>query len=91
MIQIFRDDDEGYLEWVTSHPGGFVVNCDREPYPRYLKLHRATCRTITGTPVNGRRWTAVYVKVCSTSFGELQILTRHQPRGQPTNCRLCNP
>jgi hypothetical protein len=28
-MQRFQDDDPGYLAWVQSHPGGFIVNTER--------------------------------------------------------------
>ncbi len=43
---------------------GFVVNTYRNPSPQYLRLHRASCRSISGTPANGASWTKGYVKVC---------------------------
>jgi len=49
----FRDDDSGYLKWLTAHPDGFVLNAARNPTPAYLVLHRASCDTINGTPTLG--------------------------------------
>jgi hypothetical protein len=60
----FNDDDQGYLRWLTDHPGGYVVNADRPPNASYLVLHRSTCRTISGQPSSGRSWTVTSTKVC---------------------------
>jgi hypothetical protein len=91
VVQIFVDNDSSYLQWVTANLGGFVVNCDREPRPRYLRVHRATCRTVTGTPPNGRRWTTLYAKVCSPTIEELQRWASQQVGGQLTKCGTCKP
>jgi len=45
-MEIFKDDEGGYLRWVALNPGGFVLNCERRPSDRYLVLHRAICQTI---------------------------------------------
>lgn len=41
-IVSFIDDDPGYLAWITAHPDGYVLNCERAPSPRYLMLHLAS-------------------------------------------------
>jgi hypothetical protein len=46
----FVDDDAGYLAWLAGHPADFVINTGRSPSAAYLMLHRASCRTISGTP-----------------------------------------
>ncbi len=68
-MQTFVDDDEGYLAWLRDHPGGYVVNADRPPNPSYLRLHRTTCRTISGQPASGRAWTVTSTKVCGERTG----------------------
>lgn len=50
-------------------------------------LHRATCRTITGTPTRGSAWTGPYIKVC----GELGERQAAYPPASLTACRLCLP
>jgi len=44
----FVDDDAGFIRWRETHARGFIVNHEREPTPRYLKLHRATCPSLQG-------------------------------------------
>jgi hypothetical protein len=34
----FNDDEHGYLEWLGTHKGGWVVNANRHPKPSYLQL-----------------------------------------------------
>jgi len=64
-LQVFEDDDVGYLDWISAHPDGFVVSANRPPTAGYVVLHRAICRTVAGDPTNGRAWTADYLKACS--------------------------
>ncbi len=56
-MEQFKDDDRGFLRWIAEHPDGFVVNTYRNPSPQYLRLHRASCRSISGKPANGTSWT----------------------------------
>jgi hypothetical protein len=87
-VQCFRDNDEGYLTWLNDHPDDFVLNAGRRPRPTYLRLHRATCRTITGAPARGRRWTADYVKVCG-GRDELTAWAANEARGEAQSCPIC--
>ncbi|WJK36537.1 hypothetical protein [Solwaraspora sp. WMMA2065] len=41
-----------------------MLNTHRYPAASYLVLHRSTCRTITGAPAGGSRWTSDYSKIC---------------------------
>jgi hypothetical protein len=45
--RLFRNDDDAYLRWLASHPNGFVINTWRSLSPRYMRLHRASCRHIS--------------------------------------------
>ncbi len=85
---LFVDDDRGYLQWLSAHPDGFVVNTYRQPSPRYLRLHSAAYRMINGDPANGRRWTADYIKVCGTRR-ELETWAATVVGGQVQPCALC--
>ena len=86
----FRDDDAGYNEWLASNPGGFVVNLPRTgAAPRVL--HRATCRTITGTSAEGLTWTAgQYIKWCFPDAAEL-LAAGSGETGTFVRCRICTP
>ncbi len=54
-MQTFRDeDDSGYISWIENHPDGFVVNAHRKPIASYLRLHRATCFTISKDTFRGK-------------------------------------
>lgn len=81
------DDDSAYLRWVADHPSGYVVNADRNPSAAYLMLHRADCRTITGVPAQGSRFTRDYTKVCG-SRGELEAFAAGLG-GSVKPCGIC--
>jgi len=67
----FKDDDDGYLEWCTSHPNGFVVNTWRNPTASYAVLHTARCWHITKTRIKGAYTARGYKKICGDSEAEL--------------------
>ncbi len=88
----FDDDDSGYGRWIASHPDGYVVNTYRTPHPAYLKLHRTTCRTISGTPARGLTWTSgEYAKICAVDRSDLGRWARDQVGGALDPCLLCRP
>jgi len=88
-VEIFRDDDAGYLEWLAAHPAGFVLNVERNPRPNYLVLHHATCSTISGRPSRGGPWTGPYIKVCSESELQIAAWTGEHVGAPPKRCRVC--
>jgi hypothetical protein len=88
-VEVFRDDDVGYLAWLTAHPRGFVVNAARNPRPNYLILHRASCSTIRGRPTRGGSWTGPYVKVCSDDKLVIAAWTGMTVGAAPTRCGVC--
>jgi hypothetical protein len=87
-VQHFLDDDNGYLSWLARHPDGSVINTYRQPTPTYLLLHRATCKTITGSPARGTWWTADYSKICGDR-DELLSWARAAVGAEPRVCPLC--
>ncbi len=90
-MELFKDDDDGYILWVRSDRDGFVVNAERALNPKNLVLHRADCRTITGTPTAGDTWTGDYVKVCAEAKWELQRWAREELGARPRPCHHCDP
>ena len=90
-VQVFEGDDVGYLDWISSHPEGFVLNANRPPTAGYVVHHRATCRTISGDPANGRAWTADYLKVCSDEGAGIGRWVREATGGTPSHCGICHP
>ncbi len=88
-MQMFLDNDHGYEQWLASHPDGYVVNGYRPLTAGYLRLHRATCRFISGTPANGISWTATSSKLCG-SLPELQQAAGRLG-GPLVSCPSCSP
>lgn len=85
----FRDDDEGYLTWLAQHPDGYVINILRGFNPSTARIHRARCRTITGTPRRGGPWTGPYIKICSDELDKLdRWAARYADKAIP-RCRIC--
>ena len=90
-MQSFLDDESGYLRWLESSPNGFLINSNRNVNSTYLMLHRATCRTISGTPSRGKDWTKNYVKVCSNDLEELAAWAKDEIQGSIVRCGICRP
>jgi hypothetical protein len=90
-VEVFRDEDDGYLAWVASHPTGFVVNIQRSGNPSDARLHHATCRTVSG--INPRRgpWTRAYVKACSADLASLDAWALEHVGSPITRCAACQP
>lgn len=63
-MTIFVDEDSAYLAWIAQNLDRFVLNAHGNPKPHYLRLHKASCSLISGTPANGEHWTTTYLKVC---------------------------
>ncbi|MEA3254926.1 MAG: hypothetical protein U9Q22_03720 [Candidatus Altiarchaeota archaeon] len=90
IIERYIDDDGGYLDWVSTNPTGFVVNCHRQPSPKYLILHKATCGTIS-TPKRSNWTTITYIKICSLDKKELETWAQREISGNLKPCQICNP
>lgn len=87
----FRDDDEGYLAWLAGHPGGYVINILRGLTPGTARVHRAHCRTITGTPPRGGPWTGPYIKVCANELDDLDRWAAQYANKGIARCGICEP
>lgn len=90
-IVLFRDMDEDYRKWVGTHPGGYILNCERQPRPSYLMLHRTSCGWIKRPIDNGDRLTAAYIKVCSDGQASLRQWAKQAMDGDARSCGLCRP
>jgi hypothetical protein len=87
---VFAEDDEGYIAWVRTWVGGYVLNCGRTPSPNYLILHRAHCDTITDAGPQATTWTVhEYMKVCSTDRQRIREWAKARTGSDPTPCQLC--
>ena len=91
MIQVFDNDDAGYLEWLAANGGGYVLNTTNPATREYLMLHRATCRHVTGSPSNGRQWTVQYLKVVADAAHPIESWCVARLDGRPTWCAHCKP
>jgi hypothetical protein len=92
-IQLFRDDDGGFFEWVESHPDGYFLNTYRNPSPNYLVLHRSGgCGHFKSAP--SVQWTRDYIKLCSKRSEDLETWAGatwadEADPAQVTLCRDC--
>ena len=97
-VTIFDNDDRAYLNWLSAHPEGFVVNGRRKFDPKYLVLHRATCGSVNvfpGMKENPGGFTERnYVKLCGESISSLvKHLGYFTASNQPFSkeCSACKP
>jgi hypothetical protein len=86
-ITCFRDDETGFVNWRGGHPGGYIVNSERNPRPSYLVLHRATCGHLTSP--NPLRWTKDYIKFCSLGRTDLEEWAKVDVGCEVTLCPTC--
>lgn len=94
MIE-FRNDEDGYLEWLAAHPNGYVLNVRRNPNPSYVVLHRASCSSISSSSrPDGAYTSRAYRKVCVTDMGQLKNAASAEGRKDGSfskRCGLCRP
>lgn len=88
VIVPFKDDDSGFLAWITNNPDGYLLNTERNPKPSYLILHRSGCPHFKGDSPN---WTKAYIKFCSQEVGELNDWAASSVGGQASRCPSCLP
>ena len=92
---LFSCDDPGFIKWVNTHPTGWVLNIRRRQDPKYVVLHRATCRTLVqreGVPAGGFT-SRGYRKVCAESVESLREWAAANGRPNHTfskECSLCS-
>jgi hypothetical protein len=87
-MQHYVRNDAGYLSWIARHPDGFVINTYAKPSRAYLKLHQATCTSISRLQLGARSFTeGEYSKLC----GRRDELEKHarQLGGAAQPCPLC--
>jgi hypothetical protein len=87
-MQHFAHDDDGYLDWLSRNPEGFVINTYVLPAPAYLRLHHASCPTISRLQPGARTFTdGQYSKICGHRT-ELEEYAR-QLGGTAQPCTHC--
>jgi hypothetical protein len=92
----FCDAEAEYLEWLNNNrAAGLVVNTRRQPDPKLMVLHRATCRSIccATSQMGAQPFTGSdFIKVCSTEEDELlRWIEQHGGSGFTGRCSLCGP
>lgn len=86
-IIVFRDDDDGFFDWLAANPDGYFINTYRNPKPDYLVLHRPQCPHFKGD--ESLHWTKEYVKICAAERQELESWASETVGGEVTLCRSC--
>lgn len=92
---LFDKSDADYFKWLAAHPKGFVLNTTREKNPKYLVLHRPTCRTISkysGKQKPGAFTERDYIKICADNEKSLLdwVHRTHGPKAEFSNrCGHC--
>ena len=88
-VTIFKDDDEGYENWIGAWPSGYVLNCERNPSSNYQMLHHADCVHISQRDDAMKSWTTQYIKVCSTDRTKLSDWAKEETGAEPILCQVC--
>ncbi len=89
MMEQFSDDSR-YLEWVATHPEGFVLNMRRSRDPNYVVLHRATCWTVSKSGHSDGAYTQHgYRKAVALTVDELRVVARQEGRSDGTFSKCC--
>ena len=101
MIQLFKNAELKYLNWLKSNPNGFVLNCcnvEDEIFVRdYFILHKSTCYTISsqaGRYKFGGYTERNYMKYCS--MNKMDLIEKMKDFLKPEHknvrfCKICNP
>src|SRR5690242_10841897 len=94
-VEVFEDDEAGYLGWLAQHPRGWLVDSSRLPRGGSVRLHRASCWTMSGIPAMGTSWAAgswtagTQTKACSTSVAALRRWASLTLRQDLATCGHC--
>jgi hypothetical protein len=85
-VEKFQDRDDDYLNWVTAHRAGYVINVSRGERGVAM-MHSAACHTIVSRPP----FTGPYIKICSTALAELHQWASDHRRADLKYCGTCQP
>ncbi|MFC1720048.1 hypothetical protein ACFL00_02790 [Pseudomonadota bacterium] len=86
----FKNDDEGYFAWITTHPDGYVLNVRAKPDPNYVVVHRASCGSISSAKLGRGAYTSNdFRKWCSDDLIELQFAAKKEGRKNGTFSKKC--
>jgi hypothetical protein len=92
-LELFRDDDRAYLNWIAANSDGFVLNIERGRVqgalsPGEARVHLAVCWTISRPD---QRYTDQWVKLCATDLEELDRWAVGRGWGPIRRCGTCHP
>jgi hypothetical protein len=88
-VELFDRAEAAYLEWVDTHPDGYVANVDRKAVvPEYPMLHRATHAAVFSDRI-GNFTTGDYMKYCSTDLDTLETWVSAVCGRPSTRCKQC--
>lgn len=93
-IERFIEQDDAYRAWRDAHPGGFVVNANRQLSDyETLRAHAATCVHLRRDVPSHPRLTHTYIKVCAMDARVLDEWSLEVfGRGlRSRRCRVCLP
>lgn len=97
-MKVFDNQDCEYLDWLTKHPNGYVLNRYRYKSDGYLILHKADCekiRSYNKMAQPGGFTSRSYIKVCADTISDLEDYVRTnggRPDGTFTRrCSKCGP
>lgn len=93
IVAEFRKQEAAYFDWLQQHPHGFVLNTRAALSPAYMKLHRASCKLMTGylgKATDGGFTERQYRKVCSDHVPAIAAWVS-QHGGELSTCYLCKP
>lgn len=98
-MQIFKNDDAGYISWRDRHPDGVICNI---PYTegdhswKAICSHKPSCPSLAVNKNGEQPWTTnSYFKVCTDNFQFAEGWIRDNaklPNGwQLRRCKRCAP
>jgi hypothetical protein len=85
----YRDDDDGYRDWLSTNPGGYVINIQRSHSPVDAFLHDADCSALRAQLDRDVSLTGPYVKVCGASLHEVEQWAADNVSGTVEPCGKC--
>ncbi|HZV56347.1 MAG TPA: hypothetical protein VFF89_01620 [Sphingobium sp.] len=89
MVELFDNDEDGYLKWVQANPNGFVANVDRAgTVTHYPMVHAATHGSMS-SPKIGNFTTGDYVKFCCADLDALERYSEAKFGRPLTRCSHC--
>ncbi|HFF2080229.1 TPA: hypothetical protein ACGBGA_002830 [Pseudomonas aeruginosa] len=89
MLELFKDREVEYLQWVESNPAAYVANVDKaHSFPHYPVVHHASCSTLAGKE---NYTVGDYYKVCADTLEEVEQWSLREV-GRPAHCCVvCSP